>query len=122
MPLGISEIITLIDAQLAKASHGNRVAEARRALLQRIRTALLETGFPHTPEQRQTLSLVPLIFQEANYDGIGWTEHRAPLKHLEPLFAIDVAVQTGGCLLQELDSIAHRDYVLASFATIKGPR
>ncbi len=97
---------------------GNGVAVARHSALLRLRDILQDTGFPTDRIQRLELSLVPVVFQEANYDDIDWTDRAAPFGHLSGIFAIDVAVQTGGRERHELTDGEYNAYVDASFAAI----
>ena len=75
-------------------------------------------GWPERQEDRLALSLVPLVLQEANYDDIEWTVQAAPLGNLEPLFCIDVLVQSKGRTRAELSKDAFSEYVQLSFASI----
>src|ERR1700685_4037409 len=85
--LAFEEVLTAIDAQLARlnASPG-RIAEARAVVLNRLKQAVSGGFLPR--EAYEPLSLVPFIFQEANYDGIDWVKHGAELAQLTPLFEI----------------------------------
>ena len=61
---------------------------------------------------------VPSVFQEANYDDIDWTDSTAPLGHLAAIFAIDIAVQSGGRERHELTDAEYNEYVHMSLAAI----
>ena len=61
---------------------------------------------------------MPFVFREANYDDINWTDRTAPLGHLSGLFAIDVAVQSGGRERYDLTDREYNEYVRGSFAAI----
>ena len=43
-------------------------------------------------EAYEPLSLVPFIFQEANFDGIDWVQQGADMAQLAPLFEIDACI------------------------------
>jgi hypothetical protein len=94
------------------------VPEARRSAMLHVRDVLQRTGFPTDRNQRRELSLVPLIFQEANYDDINWTDRTAPLGHMSSIFAIDVAVQSDGRERHELTDDEYKVYVQLSFEAI----
>jgi hypothetical protein len=116
--LALEQVVTAIGAQLDRlnASPG-RIAEARAVVLNRLRDAL-SGGFP-AREAYEPLSLVPFIFQEANYDGIDWVEHGAELAQLTPLFEIDACIWSGGRTLSEFSAAEHADYVAAALRAIR---
>ncbi len=68
-------------------------------------------GFPVTEEDRYQLNLMPFIFQEANYDGIRWDKKLGNQHHLEPLFDLDLFVQTNGKSRNELTEAQYGKYV-----------
>ena len=55
-----------------------------------------------------SLSLVPFLFQEANYDDIDWSRKDSDLGHLEAFFELDLLVQFAG---RERSDITAGDYV-----------
>ena len=55
-------------------------ARQRRAIA--IADALEARGFPRLDAEKAELSLVPLLFQEANYDDIGWMNQRDDMRQL----------------------------------------
>jgi hypothetical protein len=114
----LGQVLTAIDAQLDRlnASPG-RIAEARAVILKRLQDAL-SAGFP-AREAYEPLSLVPFIFQEANYDGIDWVQHGADLAQLTPLFEIDACIWSGGRTLSEFSEAEHADYVAAAVRAIR---
>ena len=119
MPLSADDLISLIDEEVSRWTHvGDGVAAARHSELLHLRDVLQRTGFPTDRNQRRELSLVPFVFQEANYDDIDWTDRTAPLGHLSGIFAIDVAVQSGGRGRHELTDGEYNEYVDGSFAAI----
>ena len=119
MPLSVDDLISLIDEEVSRWTPvGNAVAAARHGALLHVRDVLQRTGLPTDRKQRRELSLVPFIFQEANYDDIDWTDRVAPLEQLSGIFAIDVAVQSNGRERHELTDADYNDYVQISFDAI----
>lgn len=119
MPLSADDLISLINEEVSRWTRvGNTVAAARHSALLHLRDVLRRTGFPTDRDQRLELSLVPFVFQEANYDDIDWTERAAPLGHLSGIFAIDVAAQSDGRERHELTDAEYNEYVDISFAAI----
>ena len=119
MPLSADDLISLIDEEVSRWTPvDNAVAAARHGALLYLRDVLQRTGLPTDRKQRRELSLVPFVFQEANYDDIDWTDRVAPLGHLSGIFAIDVAVQSDGRERHELTDAEYNDYVHRSFAAI----
>ena len=119
MPLTADDLISLIDEEASRWTRvGNTVAAARHSALLHVRDVLRRTGLPTDRHQRRELSLVPFIFQEANYDDIDWTDRAAPLEQLSGIFAIDVAVQSDGRERHELTDAEYNEYVDISFAAI----
>jgi hypothetical protein len=116
--LALEEVLRAIDAQLdrLKASPG-RIAEARALVLERLRDAL-RGGFPHR-QAYEPLSLVPFMFQEANYDGIDWAQRGADLAQLAPLFDLDACIWSGGRSLSQFSEAEHADYVAAALRAIR---
>ncbi len=83
MALSADDLISLINEEVSRLTPvDNAVAGARHSALLHLREVLQRTGFPTDRDQRRELSLVPLVFQEANYDDIDWTDRAAPLGHL----------------------------------------
>ena len=119
MPLSADDLISLINEEVSRWTRvGNTVAAARHSALLHLRDVLRRTGFPTDRDQRRELSLVPFVFQEANYDDIDWTDRAAPLGHLSGIFAIDVAAQSDGRERHELTDAEYNEYVDISFAAI----
>ena len=113
------QVLGAIDAQIVVNLSGspNRIAEARAAVLKRLKSAL-SGGFPPRVEY-EALSLVPFIFQEANYDGIDWVQKGADLAQLTPLFEIDACIWSGGLTLDEFSKVEHAEYVAAALRAIR---
>ena len=119
MPLSTDDLIALINEELPHWAHeGDALAALRHRALLGVRDALQTTGFPTDRQDRLDLSMVPFVFQEANYDDLGWTDRTESLGHLSGIFAIDVAVQSGGRERHELTDAEYSDYVDMSFAAI----
>ncbi len=119
MPLSVDDLISLIDEKVSQWTPvDNAVAAARHGALLHVRDVLQRTGLPTDRKQRRELSLVPFVFQEANYDDIDWTDRVAPLEQLSGIFAIDVAVQSDGRERHELTDAEYNDYVHMSFTAI----
>ena len=119
MPLSADDLVSLINEEISRWTLiGDGVAAVRHSALRQLRDVLQRTGFPTDRNRRRELSLVPFVFQEANYDDIDWTDRAAPFGHLSGIFAIDVAVQTGGRERHELTDGEYNAYVDASFAAI----
>ncbi len=116
--LALEKVLTAIDAQLARlnATPG-RIAEARAEVLKRLKDALSGGFVPR--EAYEPLSLVPFIFQEANYDGIDWVQHGAELAQLTPLFEIDACIWSGGRSLSEFSKAEYANYVAAALSAIR---
>ena len=119
MALSADDLISLINEEVSRLTPvDNAVAGARHSALLHLREVLQRTGFPTDRDQRRELSLVPLVFQEANYDDIDWTDRVAPLGQLSGIFAIDIAVQSNGRERHELTDGEYDNYVHISFAAI----
>ena len=119
MPLTADDLISLINKEVSRWTHiGEGVAAVRHSALLQLRDVLQRTGLPTDRDQRRELSLVPFVFQEANYDDIDWTDRAAPLEHLSGFFTIDVAVQSDGRERHELTDAEYDEYVDVSFAAI----
>lgn len=119
MPLSVDDVISRIDEEVSRWTRGgDTVAGARHSALLHLRDVPRRTGFPTDRDQRYELSLVPVVFQEANYDDIDWTDRVAPLGHLSGILAIDVAVQSDGRERHELTDAQYDEYVHGSFAAI----
>jgi hypothetical protein len=119
MPLSADDLICLINEEVSRWTRvGDGVAVARHSALLHLRDVLQRTGFPTDRNQRRELSLVPLVFQEANYDDIDWTDRTAPLGQLSGIIAIDVAVQSGGRERHDLTDAEYNKYVHESLSAI----
>ena len=117
MALSVNDLISQINEEVSRwTPDGDAVA--RHSALLHLRDVLQRTGYPADRALRLELSLVPSVFQEANYDDIDWTDSTAPLGHLAAIFAIDIAVQSGGRERHELTDAEYNEYVHMSLAAI----
>ena len=62
----------------------------------RIQTYLEFVGFPQAESVKRRLSLIPLIFQEANYDNIDFCNRSACLEQLADFYELDCMFQNEG--------------------------
>jgi hypothetical protein len=113
VPLQPTEVVDFIRRRLAwsEAQAENAIQARRAAQVRNIRLFLETQGFPTTATERCRLSLVPLIFQEANYDGIHWSAKMADLEHLADLFTLDFYVASGGLTRSESDEATYQRYI-----------
>ena len=75
-------------------------------------------GFPTEDEHKARVSLAPYIFQEANYDGISWTDQQADLAGLSTYFDLDFIVQNQGRQRNESTTEEFTKYVNDAFRYI----
>jgi len=68
-------------------------------------------GFPTEKEHKARVSMVPYVFQEANYDGVSWTDAHADLAHLSVYFELDFMVQNQGKERSEATAQEYEHYV-----------
>ena len=119
MALSVDDLLSRINEEVSRwTPDGDTVAVARHGALLHLRDLLQRTGFPTDRDLRLEVSLVPGVFQEANYDDIDCTDRTAPLGHLAAILAIDVAVQSGGRQRHELTDAEYGEYVHMSLAAI----
>src|SRR5436305_8712389 len=74
----------------------NPIGNVRLRQLLLMEDCLNSIGFPTHEEHKARVSLVPYIFQEANYDDISWTSQQADLGHLGAYFELDFMLQNQG--------------------------
>src|SRR5215467_12869902 len=95
------EVIALLRQQIKSAlDHEfdmDPVGNVRVRQLLLMEDCLNSIGFPTEAEHKARVSMVPYIFQEANYDDLSWTDQQADLRHLSALFELDFMVQSQGC-------------------------
>jgi hypothetical protein len=96
----VPEVVALLRRQIKSGiDHdfdADPIGNVRLRQLLLMEDCLNAIGFPTEPEHKARVSLVPYIFQEANYDGISWTDQHADLAHLAPYFDLDFMVQNQG--------------------------
>jgi hypothetical protein len=96
----VVEVVAMLRQELKTAIDNghdtDRVGNIRVRQLLIMEDCLNAIGFPKNSDHNAKTSLVPYIFQEANYDGISWTEKDADLSHLSAYFELDFMVQNEG--------------------------
>ena len=105
----LDEVISYLHAEFDDHpdQHRDGLAAIRRFAVGRIAEYLSSHGFPSTEDEKISLSLVPFIFQEANYDDIDWSRKDADLIHLKSFFDLDLLVHFAG---RERSDISDDDY------------
>jgi hypothetical protein len=92
----LEQVIAEARALSGGAPENDPVALARQRHVCRIADTLSKIGFPENASDKAKLSIVPLIFQEANYDDIAWMRQEEDLRQLRGYFELDYLVQNGG--------------------------
>ena len=96
----VKEVIALLHEQIKFGiDHdfdSDPIGNVRLRQLLLMEDCLTAIGFPTELEHKARVSLVPYIFQEANYDDISWTDQLADLAHLSVYFELDCMVQNQG--------------------------
>ena len=112
MLLAVQQLVSLVEACLTSLQGvSNPIAAARARQLGNIRSHLVEHGFPTDVDQRCRLSLLPLIFQEANYDDLDWSKKDADLGHLTDMFRIDFALHFEGRSRSDVTAEEYHSYL-----------
>src|SRR5262245_29011759 len=92
----VADVIALC-AQFLATPGGNPIADWRLRSVGRIKDALAARGYPDNEPDQLELSIVPFVFQEANYDGIDWADRdSARLFQLREMLDIDFLTQMAG--------------------------
>ena len=99
--------------------HREGLAATRLFAVGRIADYLAIDGFPSTEDEKISLSLVPFIFQEANYDEIDWSQKDSDLFHLRRFFELDLLVHFAG---RERSEITDNDYAQYYWSSLKAIR
>jgi len=99
--------------------HREGLAATRLFAVGRISDYLATDGFPSTEDEKISLSLVPFIFQEANYDGIEWSEKDSDLQHLRRFFELDMLVHFAGRERSEITDSDYAQYYAISLKAIR---
>ena len=93
---GIVELLGRIEKVLAEPAD-NLIARARHDAVRGIEAALKAGGYPAAERDQLALSIVPFVFQEANYDGIDWgSRDSTTLDQLGDMLEIDFLTQIAG--------------------------
>ena len=105
----LEEVISYLQAEFGDQAdqRSGGLAATRLIAVDRIAGYLGTRGFPSTEDEKMSLSLVPFIFQEANWDDIDWSRKDSDLGHLEAFFELDLLVQFAG---RERSDITAGDY------------
>jgi hypothetical protein len=116
------EVIALLREQIKfgvdHGFDGNPIGNVRLRQLLLMEDCLNSIGFPTRPEHKARVSLVPYMFQEANYDDISWTSQQEELGHLKAYFELDYMVQNQGRERSEATAEEFKEYVEAAFQFI----
>ena len=110
MPATPEQVLDLIDDLIRRSATTDPLGAARVRQLKNIRSSVADHGFPPNQEENCKLSIVPLVFQEANYDDLDWSDQNADLGHLTDYFAIDLYLYSGGRTRDELSDTEFRNY------------
>jgi hypothetical protein len=94
----------------AVESAPNRVVINRLAASVELCGYLKFLGFPKNPYDPALPNLVRVAFQEANYDGLDWSDRRADLRQLEPYFELDCRFRNKGLGRARLSDKAYARY------------
>jgi len=118
----VSEVVAMLRQQIkSSVDHGfdaDPIGNVRLRQLLVMEDCLNAIGFPTQAEHKARVSLTPYIFQEANYDGVSWTEQRADLGHLSAYFDLDFMVQNQGRERGEATEQEFKRYVNDAFKFI----
>jgi hypothetical protein len=116
------EVIALLRQQIKSGiDHGfdaDPIGNVRLRQLLLMEDCLNAIAFPIEPDHKARVSLVPYIFQEANYDDISWTDQQAELGHLSSYFELDFMVQNQGRERSEVTAEEFKRYVDEAFQFI----
>lgn len=125
----VPEVVALLHEQIKWGiEHGfdaDPIGNVRLRQLLLMEDCLNAIGFPAETDHKARVSLVPYIFQEANYDDLSWTDQQADLDHLTVYFDLDFMVQSQGKERKEATSQEFENYVNQSLEFIdmkKGER
>lgn len=114
----LAEVVGLIRDVLATPSN-DPVGRLRQHFARNIQAALESGGYPATEPDQLALSIIPYVFQEANYDDIDWWS-RDSSKHrqLKTLLEIDFLTQMAGTRREDASDTEIEDYRLRSLRAI----
>jgi hypothetical protein len=101
----------------AYSSSEQPIVQFRVRKLKAVHDYYSANGFPQ-PCTLPELSLLPAYFQEANYDGVNWSDQNAALEHLEKELELDCMFHNNGRTRKELSLKEFEDYMNFSGASI----
>jgi len=105
------QAIEMIDAALnLRASSSDPMTSARRFSLQRLRDRIASRGLTFTEGEKREFCLMPVIFQELNYDDFDWSRRENRLGALDDMVEIDVVAWSGGFRRSEISDSEYRRY------------
>ena len=112
--VSIAEVVKLIQNVLATPSN-DPVGRSRQTFARGIQAALESGGYPVSEADQLELSIIPYVFQEANYDDIDWWS-RDSAKHgrLKNLLEIDFLTQMAGKRREDASDTEIEHYRLRS--------
>ena len=114
----LEQVIAEARALSGGAPENDPVALARQRHISLIADTLASRGFPENAADKASLSLVPLLFQEANYDDIAWMRQHEHLRQLRGDFELDYLVQNGGQERADASAAEFAAYVEAAHGAI----
>ena len=118
----VPEVVALLRQQIKSgidhAFDTNPIGNVRLRQLLLMEDCLNAIGFPIHADHKARISLVPYIFQEANYDDISWTSQQADLAHLSAYFELDFMAQNQGRERGEATEQEFKGYVDEAFKFI----
>lgn len=118
----VAEVVALLRRQIRSGiDHEfdtDPIGNIRLRQLLLMEDCLNAIGFPTEAGHKARVSLVPYIFQEANYDDISWTDQHADLAHLASYFDLDFMVQNQGRERSEAGEQEFKRYVDDAFKFI----
>ena len=110
----IAEVVKLIRDVLAIPSN-DPVGRSRQTFARKIQAALESGGYPASEPDQLALSIIPYVFQEANYDDIDWwSRDSAKHRQLKNLLEIDFLTQMAGKRREDASDAEIEDYRLRS--------
>jgi hypothetical protein len=117
-PVSIATLIGLIEGFLTTPSD-DPIGRFRQDCVRRIKAALETRGYPASESDQIDLSIIPYVFQEANYDGIDWwSRESAEHRQLEGILEIDFLTQMAGKRREDASDAEMEAYRLRSHRAI----
>lgn len=110
----LAATIALAEAQRRVDRATEFLGYRRGRRVREISDFLAARGFPKDPDQRLSLSLIPLLEHDAREEGVDWTVQAGPRGSLAALFDLDLRVMTGGRQREELTAEEYGEYVAES--------